>query len=79
MKDPGSIPRCFAVCMDTVYPSYGRPLDIVECAVETADGGLRARLSMRPEGTEGKRRIKLLFLDGELRPVHSAAGLEDLV
>ncbi len=79
MKAPGSISRCYAVCMDTVYPSYGRPLDIVECAVETADGGLRARLSMRPEGTEGKRRIKLLFLDEELRPVHSAAGLEDLV
>lgn len=79
MKDPGSIPRCFAVCMDTVYPSYGRLLDAAECAVETVDGGLRMSLSMRPEGTEGARLVKLLFLDGELRPVRSAAELEDSV
>lgn len=75
MKDPGAVSRCFAVC--TV--GYGRLLDAAECAVETVDGGLRMSLSMRPEGTEGARLVKLLFLDGELRPVHSAAELEDSV
>lgn len=79
MKDPGAVSRCFAVCTDTVYPGCGRLLDAAECAVETADGGLRMSLSMRPEGTEGARLVKLLFLDGELRPVHSAAELEDSV